>query len=227
MLIRGETVDEFLEAAKDLRYLLGQEYPRPGALTFVGNRYQLPKYKREVLNRGVYPGHEALPRRRKLLPPSKIKGRAVGIDGYNVIITMESALLSRELIDCDDGPIRDAALVSSSFRPTETTDQVLHLILDYLVQHGALSIVFYLYAPMALSGELAADISAQVSSRGLMGRAQTAASPKAELRSFPGLVASSDSVLIDMAAEPIDLAGHIIRELMPNIPLTRIWPADT
>ncbi|MBF0529005.1 MAG: DUF434 domain-containing protein [Deltaproteobacteria bacterium] len=219
MLIKGLEVDEFLEAAKDLRYLLGQEYPRPGSLTFIGNRYQLSKSRREILNRGVYPGHEALVRRRRLLSPERIKGRAVAVDGYNVIITLESALVGRDLIACDDGPIRDAAWVSSSFRPSEATDQALDLILNYLAGRGALSIVFFLYAPMAMSGELAVHIHSLISSRGLMGRARTAASPKAEMRSFPGLVATSDSVLIDLAAEPIDLAGHLIRERLPNLSL--------
>jgi hypothetical protein len=216
MRTAGGPKGDFLEAAEDLRYLLGKGYPRPGALTFVGNRYQLPKPDREILGRGVYPGAEALARRNKLIGPEGVKGRAVGVDGHNVLITMESAILGRDLILCDDGLIRDAAWVSNSYRPSDATDEALDLILDYLDEKGALSIVFFLYGPLRLSGELAAQIRAVLSGKGLMGRAEAVPAPTAELKDFPGLTATSNSVLIDRAAEPIDLAGQIIRRRMPD-----------
>ncbi|MBW2092686.1 MAG: hypothetical protein JRI34_11280, partial [Deltaproteobacteria bacterium] len=34
---------------------------------------------------------------------------------------------------------------------------------------------------------------------------------------FPGLVATSDSVLIDRTKEPFDLAGHLIKEHIPDV----------
>ncbi|MEW5721775.1 MAG: DUF434 domain-containing protein [Thermodesulfobacteriota bacterium] len=216
----GRASDFFLEAAEDLRYLLGKSYPRPGALTFVGNRYQLPKDEREILGRGVYPGAEALARRHKMVGPATIKGRAMGVDGHNVLITVESGILGRDLIECDDGVIRDAAWVSNSYRPSAATDQALAMILEFLAECRALSIVFFLYAPMGLSGELAARIRTALSARGLLGRAEAVPVPANELRSFPGLVATSNSVLIDRVTEPIDLAGHVIRRFWPEVPFT-------
>lgn len=217
MIFERDKNPSFFNAAEDLRYLLSKGYPRTGALTFVGNRYQLPKSEREIIGRGVYPGEEALRRRNRLLSPEAIKGRAIGLDGYNVIITLESALLGRDLIACDDGPIRDAAWVSSSFRPSEVTEDVLELILDYLYGKGALSIVFYLYAPMSHSGDLALHISSILSGKGVMGRAQAVPSPKVELRAFPGITCTSDSILIEQVQEPIDLAGNIIIDMMPDL----------
>ncbi|MEW6266780.1 MAG: DUF434 domain-containing protein [Thermodesulfobacteriota bacterium] len=206
---------EFYTAAKDLRYLLGQGYPRQGVITFVGNHYQLSKTMRDILYRGVYPGAEALTRRWKMLTPDRIRRRAVGVDGHNVLITLESALLDRDLIVCDDGVIRDVAWISHSYQPSETTEQALDLLLDFLAEHGVLSIVFYLFGTMSFSGELAAQIRSLISGRGLMGRAEVVAFPTEELRGFPGLTASSNSILIDRVAEPIDLAGWIIRRLQP------------
>ncbi|MFH1092385.1 MAG: DUF434 domain-containing protein, partial [Pseudomonadota bacterium] len=134
----------FLEAAQDFRYLLGKGYARPGALMFVGNRYQLPKSEREILNRGVYPEAEARTRRERLVTSDRLKGRTVGLDGHNVLITVESALLGRELVACDDGLIRDTAGLSSSYRPSETTDRALDLILNYLERQKATSVLFFL-----------------------------------------------------------------------------------
>jgi hypothetical protein len=217
-VISGD-IHDFLEAAQDFRYLLSRGYPRLGALTYVGNRYQLPKQDREIMGRGVYPGHESLARRNKLLTAERVTGRAVIVDGYNVIITLESAFYGRPLIECDDGPIRDASWVSNSYRTSEITDHVLKMIMNSLSSLGALSIVFLLFSSMSMSGELAVHISAMLSGRGLLGRAQALANPARDMAEFPGIVATSNSVLIERVAEPFDLAGHIIRQELPDVPV--------
>jgi len=210
------------KAAADLRYLLAQGYPRRGALLFVGNHYQLTRREREMLNRGVYPEPEAQTRRQRLLPAEKIQGRALGVDGHNVLITLECALLKQVLIDCDDGLIRDVAGASSSYRPGEITDRALELALNFLQAHGAKSVLFLLDAPMSQSGELAAHVSAVLAGRGLMGRARAVPVPEAELYAFTGLVATSDSVLIDRVDEPVDLAGQIIRRWLPEVEIMEL-----
>ncbi len=220
-------MDKLIQAAEDLRYLLGRGYPRTGALTFAGNHYQLPREQREILNRGVYPDAEASARRCKLLPPDSIAGRSVGVDGHNVLITLESALRDRTIVECDDGLIRDVAGVYASYQPDEWTDKALRLVLDYLVEHRVHSIVFLLDAPLSFSGELAAEIGAVMSGKQIMGRARAVPVPDAELYAFSGLVATSDSVLIDRVDEPLDLAGCIIRERFPGLERRSLRPTGS
>ncbi len=217
-----EYADSFFKAAEDLRYLLSRDYPRTGTLTFVGNHYQLPRDEREILYRGVYPDSVAQARQNKLIPPESMEGRSIGVDGHNVLITLESALSGRVIVSCDDGVIRDTSGVSHAFRPTDLTLQALDLVLDHVVNYNMRSILFLLDAPMSLSGELASQISAAMSGRGIMGRARAVPDPDAELSSFPGIVATSDSILIDRVDEPIDLAGHIIRQIMPSNSFTQV-----
>jgi hypothetical protein len=210
-------MDEITIAAHDFRYLLSRGYPRLGALTFVGNHYQLPKQERDILGRGVYPETEALRRRGKLAGPEALGGRALGVDGHNVLITLENALQGRLLVDCDDGLVRDIAGAAASYRPSEITERALGLFMDYVIGRQVRSVLFLLDAPLSLSGELAAEVNAVMSGRGLMGRARAVPEPDEELFEFTGLVATSDSVLIDRVATPIDLAGHIIREKLSGV----------
>lgn len=212
-------MDRLHDAASDLRYLLAKGYPRQGALTFVGNHYQLSKTDREMLNRGVYPRDIALDRRSRLALPERIRGRALGLDGHNVLITLESAIMGRLLVDCDDGVVRDVAGVAASYRPGPETQQALDLVLDYLTGRGMRSLLFLLDSPLSYSGELAAEVNAVMAGRGIIGRARAVPVPDIELFDFGGLVATSDSVLIDRVREPLDLAGLIIRERMPDLKL--------
>ncbi|MBW2061554.1 MAG: DUF434 domain-containing protein [Deltaproteobacteria bacterium] len=210
-------MEPIIKAAADLRYLLEKGYPRPAALTFVGNHYQLIQAERELLNRGAYPDAVAKARQEKLARPWHVTGRPLGIDGHNVLITLESALLGRDLIEADDGLIRDIAGVFASYRPGAVTDQALELILDFLKRMVPESVLFLLDAPMSHSGDLASQITSALAARNLIGQAKAVPVPEKILYDFPGLVATSDSVLIDRAAEPFDLAGHLIKEHMPDL----------
>ena len=206
-----------IRAAVDLRYLLAKGYPRAGALTFVGNHYQLDRTKRELLNRGVYPTAIARARRGRLVNPKEIIGRPLGVDGHNVLITLESAIQGRDLVAADDGCIRDTAGVHASYCANEVTDQAIEFILDFLTRWPPARILFLLDAPMSRSGELASRITAALSERNLTGRAKAVPVPEKDLYYFPGPVATSDSVLIDRTAEPFDLAGYVIRERLPGL----------
>ncbi len=199
-------------AAVDFKWLLSRGYPRQGSLTLVGNRYDLDAEVRELLHRGVFAPAEAEARRAKLLAPQQLKGRALAVDGHNVIITVESALLGRPLIRADDGVVRDIARLSARFRPSSTTDQALDLIVATLRDMGVARADFWLDQRMSRSGELAAAIREKFSAAGLAGDARAVPVPERELAGHDWPVATSDSALMDQVGAVFDLAGHIVAE---------------
>ena len=203
-----------LKAASDLRYLLDKNYHRKGAVTFVGNHYQLKKADREILKRGVYPDSVAKTRWNKLLKPEMLSNRPLAVDGHNVVITVESALLSRTLIASDDGLIRDTAGIHGSYRQQKITGKALELILNFLKAVAPESVLFLFDAPLSQSGELALTVTKNLSLYRLQGMARAVPVPEKELYDFQGPVASSDSVIIDRVKEPFDLAGQIIRKTL-------------
>jgi len=199
-------------AAADFRWLLGRAYPRQASLVLVGNRFDLDAEARELLHRGVFAPAEAEARRAKLLAPEQIKGRALAVDGHNVIITVESALLGRPLVRADDGVVRDIARLSARFRPSSTTDQALELIVATLGDLGVARADFWLDQRMSMSGELAAAIREKFSSPGLAGQARAVPVPEREMAAHDGPVATSDSILMDQVGAVFDLAGYIVTE---------------
>ena len=205
-----------------MRYLLDKSYDRQGVITFVGNHYQLVKADRELLKRGVYPDAIAQARQNKLIAPELVTNRPLAVDGHNLIITIESALLGRTLVAADDGVIRDTAGVHGSYRRQAVTDQALALILRFLKPLAPESILFLLDAPLSQSGELASRITAHIRAIGLSGVARAVPVPEKELFEFPGLVASGDSVIIDRVKEPLDLAGHVIRNALPELEMVTL-----
>jgi hypothetical protein len=209
-------------AARDLRWLLGRGYPRERALILVGDRYRLEAGGRHVLRRAVHAPEAARARRMRLASLAACAGRAVGVDGRNVLITLESALLGRRLVLADDGLVRDAAGLGRNHRPGAETFRAAELTARALAGAGAASVDAWFHAPVSGSGELAAEVEKTLQRHGLAGRARAVPDPERRLIRHAGPVATSNSALIDQVETPLDLAGEIIRGLDPAPLLERL-----
>ncbi len=211
---------DLTDPAADFRYLLSRDYPRGPALILVGNRYQLSRTDRQILHRGVFAPDAAAARRAKLRLLGEAAGLPLGIDGHNVLITLECARRGLPLVAADDGFIRDVGQVSRSFRPSRETDRVLALLLDYLAAQAWPAPVAVFYdAPMSKSGELARLTTEAAAARGLKLTARAVPVPERELQDFPGPIATSDTALIDAHSVVVDLAGEIVRGVLGRCPL--------
>lgn len=208
------------DAAADFRYLLARGYPRPAALTLVGNRHNLDRTARQLLHRGVFAPAAAASRRARLRLLQEVGGRPLGIDGHNVLITLECALRHLPLVAADDGFLRDVGQVSRSFKPSAETSRVLALLLDYLVaQRWTDPVAVFYDAPLSLSGELARRTLEAAAARGLSLTAAAVPVPERNLQDFPGPIATSDTALLDAHDPVVDLAGEIIRRNLDCQPL--------
>lgn len=199
------------EAACDCRYLLARGYARAAALTLVGNRYHLDHTARQILHRGVFAPDAAQARRTKLRLLRDLAGQPLGLDGHNVLITLECAVRKLPLVAADDGFIRDVGQVSGAFRTTPETEQALMLLADYLGRQQAGPVSVFYDAPLSKSGELARRTRELWAQRGLKVTAAAVPVPERELLALSGPIATSDTGLIDQVNLVVDLAGEIIR----------------
>src|SRR3989304_9992217 len=169
---------ELREAAADFRYLLNRGYSRKSALELVGNRYQLASDQRHLLHRGVYSDTDSGSRCKKQISIKEIRNRDLGIDGYNVLITIEAGLQGRPLILADDGFLRDISGLSGSFRKSEATDEALRLVLKILNEVKPWQTLFLFDAPISMSGKLAQDVRRLLKRAGLPGDARAVRVPE-------------------------------------------------
>ncbi|MCJ7662739.1 MAG: DUF434 domain-containing protein [Desulfobacterales bacterium] len=207
-----EISPDLWEAAEDLRYLLNRGYPRDASLQLIGNRYNLDHDHRHLLRRGVFSTTVAGQRRSTKVSLEEIRGTAVAIDGYNCLITLESALKAKAILLADDAFIRDISGVSGGYKAGPETEQALGLIIDLLLHGSPVETLFLLDAPISGSGELAARIRDLMKERGLVGDAQAVKVPERMMVGYKGIIASSDTALIDQSERVFDLAGHLITE---------------
>ena len=199
-------------AAEDFRYLLNRGYPRKTTLELVGNRYQLTTDLRHLLHRGVFADSDARSRRKKRVTVKDIFNKNLAIDGHNVLITIEAGLSGRPLILGDDYFIRDISGLSGSFKKTEMTEKAIQFIINAIKIFKPHQTLFLFDAPISMSGKLAQEVRSQLKKENLSGDAMAVIVPEKILIGFPGVIATSDTAIIEQSEKVLDLAGYILRE---------------
>ena len=217
----GLTTHHLQEAAIDFRYLLNRVYPRKASLELIGNHYQLTFDERHLLHRGVFSRDDAKKRLVKKISLQKISAQELAIDGYNVVITIEAALSGRPLIFGDDGFLRDISGLSGNYRKTRRTEEALRLIYALLKERKPRRTRFLFDAPISESGRLAQEVRKQLQEMKIPGDAEAVRVPEDILIGFPGIVATSDTAIIDQSARIVDLAGFVIRQRVPSARILR------
>ena len=213
LFMRNLDYDTLRTAAEDFLYLMDRGYPRSASLQLVGNRYNLNRLHRDCLHRGVFARQEAEHRRDRLVSPKQIVDAALLVDGHNVLITTESSLAGRPLIAANDGMIRDVAGISHRYRISSLTYAAIDLLFQILCEQRPSEIQFFLDAPIRQSGELASLLRGALNRLNLPGTAEARKVPEKDLIGSDGIIATSDSAILDAVQQGFDLAAAAINSL--------------
>jgi len=200
----------FPEALQDYRYLKNRGFPEKAALKLVGDRWRLSALERNCLFRAVFAEGQCRLRRAKLAAPQAVAGQALGVDWYNVLITVESYLKGYPVFLADDGLLRDSSGVHGSYRPGKVTEAAMRKILEAVARLAPARLELFLDSPISFSGAMAEELRRRASGC----PCEVTVSPSADypLKSFPGVVATSDSSIIDREAirRVVDLARIVL-----------------
>ena len=190
---------------------MNRGYPKESAIRFVGDHYRLPELQRFVLARGVVATAQASARKAKLVPLKALNGKEILIDGYNVLITIESILEGCPVYLCDDGFLRDIRGIFGSYKQSGITDQALSEIIDLLALVDPAKVELLLDQQISMSGMLAAHIREMMTLRRISGTARTEMSVDHHLKAAKDIVATSDGNVIDAACFVADIPMEIVR----------------
>ncbi|WP_424355335.1 DUF434 domain-containing protein [Methanobacterium sp. MBAC-LM] len=204
------------EAAFDLRFLLNRGYRKKGALQFVANKYVLNKDERNYLARSIFSDLISKKRQEKIIDISKIKDEFLLVDGYNVLITVES-LYNEDydsIILCDDMVIRDLNAVFGKYKFNNATEMALNKILDLISLYAPSYTYFFFDSPVSFSGKLA-DLTKKIMvGYNLPGNVCLSKTVDTEIIRLSKLknavVATGDSVIIDKVDQVVDIPRYIL-----------------
>ena len=216
----------FQDAIEDYRYLKNRGYPDKAALKLVSDHHRLNSVLRNCLFRAIFSYSDCENRKAKLIAAGDVEGHVLGVDWYNVLITVESYLKGFPVFISDDGLVRDSSGVHGSYKPGKITERAIGEILSLITALKPSRVELFLDSPISFSGDMAEELRSRLS-RILPVPYSVSVFPSADypLKSFDGIVATSDSSIIDreQVYQVIDLARHVLeRSFEAQIPAVQM-----
>lgn len=204
------------DAAYDLRFLLDRGYKKKNAVTFVANKYLLDNKQRNFLVRSIFSKTRSDERKRRIVDIHEIANKPLFIDGYNVLITVESILTddAEAIILCDDGVLRDVNAIFGKYKFSWMTEKALNEIISILKKYNPSSVNFFFDSPVSFSGKLAELTKKIMDVHEIEGEVKLSKIVDYELvkaaNDTGGIVATSDSVMIDKVQKIVDIPFYIL-----------------
>lgn len=207
----------FTEAIDDYSFLLSRGYAIKSSLQIVGNRYKLNKRQQLALLRVGAGSQEINLRKSKELQSSDLKNQLISIDGFNLLILLESALSGAFIFKGRDGTYRDISSVHGSYKRVQKTESAIILIGNVLKELQVGAVEWYLDSPISNSGRLKKmllEISEQYQFNWSI---ELVNNPDKVLVKNCKIVVSSDGWVIDHADNWFNLGAYLINHKMENL----------
>jgi hypothetical protein len=199
-------------AVDDLSWLLSRGYAWVSSLKLVGDRHRLVERQRVAVLRSACSEAAKACRAARRVKLEDIRGQPLRIDGFNLILTLESALGGGVVLGGRDGCFRDLAGVHGTYRRVEETRPALELAAHWMAAWGVGPCTWLLDAPVSNSGRLAAMIRA-TDSRWL---AEVVPDPDTLLSARGDPVVTTDAVVLDRCGAWVNVARAIIEAGAPG-----------
>lgn len=214
-LLKGK----LLRPARDIRSILRWGYPKFSTIRFVADHFQLSLEERHILTRVIMPPDRIVSRINKKIACTGIKDRKLLLDGYNVLLSVDSLLKKEPMWFCDDGYVRDTRYYFSKAKQAEDIEEALDIVMEFLSESCPESVFFLFDAQISRSGELAGFTRHKLKEHEISGEAKTSKIADFELKTEGGnpennvIVATSDGIIIDSVSEVLDIPACLMEKM--------------
>jgi hypothetical protein len=197
-------------AVSDLSWLLGNGYAIVSALKLVGDRWNLTARQRQAVMRSACSDVARSGRVACEVAASEASGRALVIDGFNVLTTIEAALGGAVVLHCRDSTYRDIAGIHGNYRKVAETLPAITRLAAVLAELGLRPIHWLFDRPVSNSGRIRGLVLETAAVHGCEWTVELVNDPDAQLKRSTELIATSDSAILDCAPAWLNLARVVI-----------------
>ncbi len=208
-----DQLDSLRMAVADYNWMLSRGYSDGTAtLSLVGDRYRLPLRQRHALMRAACSDASLILRKEKEIAPDQLQGKPLWIDGYNLLITLESGLSGGIVLRCRDGSWRDIASLHGTYRQVEETSMALEMTGKALLALEIPEVTWFLDAPVSNSGRLRQMMKGVAEYFHFPWQIHIVNSPDKQLAEVAGTVVTSDGWIMERAPAWVNLSQHVLGE---------------
>ena len=210
-------------AVQDMHYLLTRGYPEKATSELVGNRYRLKTRQVQALRGASASEHQLTTRKTKELNASDLQDKIVYLDGFNVLILLESWLSGAYIFKGLDGCLRDLSGVHGTYKRVHQTLQAIELVAAFHVENKIRKIVWIFDQPVSNSGRIKQMILDFSNENNLNWEAELQYNPDKFLSESSEIIISSDAWTLDHCKEWFNLVGYLIEKENLSVNLVKTY----
>lgn len=199
-------------AVQDMQYLLTRGYAEKATSELVGNRYRLKTRQIQALRGAAASDIQIRGRKLKQLNISDLKDQTIYLDGFNVLILLESLLSEAYIFEGLDGCFRDLSGVHGTYKRVNQTQKAIELVSVFFQKSYAQKLVWIFDQPVSNSGRIKQIILDFAADHNLNWEAELQFSPDKILAETSGIIISSDAWILDHCKEWFNLIAYLIEE---------------
>lgn len=201
------------EALIDMCYLLTRGYAEKSALQLVGNKHRLNVRQQQALQGMSASEQQIKLRESRCISIEDIKEQRIIIDGFNLLIILESALSGAYLFKGLDGAFRDLSGVHGTYKRVQQTEKALLIVGETLKNK---EVLWVFDKPVSNSGRLKTLLRETAELNGFKWNIILDNNPDTYVLEQNGVVVSSDAWVLDRADHWLNLGAHIIENKISN-----------
>jgi len=204
------------EAVADLSYFLSRGYGEKATLALVGNRYRLNSRQQQAVRGMSASQNQIEDRKSKEIQSKELEGKEIAIDGFNVLILLESILSNAYVFKGQDGFIRDLSSVHGTYKRVKQTSQAIEMIADFYKKEKIKTIYWFFDKPVSNSGRLKKMIEEIALENQYDWQVELVYNPDKVIAESNQIAVTSDAWILDNASANFNLMQYILSQMNVN-----------
>lgn len=216
-------VDKLKLAVQDMQYLLSRGYAEKASVDLVGNHYRLKVRQIQALRGASASEIQIQHRKSKELGISYLKSKTIYLDGFNVLILLESLLSEAYVFEGTDGCFRDLSGVHGTYKRVNQTQRAIELVAVFYKKSQLENLIWIFDKPVSNSGRIKQIIVDFANENNLNWKVELEFNPDKFLAENAEIIVSSDAWILDNCKNWFNLVGYLINEEKLSVNLVKIF----
>lgn len=216
-------LNKLKSAIQDMQYLLSRGFAEKASSELVGNHYRLKARQIQAVRGASASENQIQDRKFKQLKISDLNNKTIYLDGFNVLILMESLLSEAYIFEGVDGCFRDLSGVFGTYKRVNQTFASIELVATFLKKSKAEKLVWLFDKPVSNSGRIKQMILDFAKENHLNWEVELEFNPDKFLVENAEITVSSDAWILDHCKNWFNLVGYLIDEEKLSVNLVKMF----
>lgn len=216
-------IDKLKLAVQDMNYLLSRDYAEKASSELIGNHYRLKTRQIQALRGASASENQIQIRRLRQLEISDLKDKTIYLDGFNVLILLESLLSEAYIFRGLDGCYRDLSGVHGTYKRVNQTQRSIELVSVFFQKTGLQKLIWIFDKPVSNSGRIKQIILEFAQENNLNWEVNLQFNPDKFLAENVEIIASSDAWILDHCKKWFNLIDFLIHEEKLSVNLVKMF----